>query len=104
MENKEKFAFRNVNMSQGVEVEFIKLLTSVETKSDDEIIKAFKEKISSDLVTCHADMLVRITDKIIFQTSKFNKRERVYNSWEMWVFIKTPSLESSSWTLNRFRI
>lgn len=104
MENKEKFAFRNVNMSQGVEVEFIKLLTSVETKSDDEIIKAFKEKISSDLVTCHADMLVRTIDKIIFQTSKFNKRERVYNSWEMWVFIKTPSLESSSWTLNRFRI
>lgn len=26
MENKEKFAFRNVNMFQGVEVEFIKLL------------------------------------------------------------------------------
>lgn len=104
MENKEKFAFRNVNMSQGVEVEFIKLLTSLETKSDDEIIKAFKEKISSDLVTCHAGMLVRTTDKIIFQTSKFNKRGRVYNSWEMWVFIKTPSLESSSWTLNRFRI
>lgn len=104
MENKEKFAFRNVNMSQGVEVEFIKLLTSLETKNDDEIIKAFKEKISSDLVTCHADMLVRTTDKIIFQTSKFNKRERVYNSWEMWVFIKTTSLESSSWTLNRFRI
>lgn len=104
MENKEKFAFRNVNVSQGVEVEFIKLLTSVETKSDDEIIKAFKEKISSDLVTCHADMLVRTTDKIIFQTSKFKKRERVYNSWEMWVFIKTPSLESSSWTLDRFRI
>lgn len=104
MENKEKFAFRNVNMSQGVEVEFIKLLTSLETKSDDEIIKAFKEKISSDLVTCHAGMLVRTNDKIIFQTSKFNKRERVYNSWEMWVFIKTPSLESSSWTLNRFRI
>lgn len=104
MENKEKFAFRKVKMSEGVEVEFIKLLTSVETKSDDEIIKAFKEKISSDLVTCHADMLVRTTDKIIFQTSKFNKRERVYNSWEMWVFIKTLSLESSSWTLNRFRI
>ena len=104
MENKEKFAFRNVNMSQGVEVEFIKLLTSLETKSDDEIIKAFKEKISSDLVTCHADMLVRTTDKIIFQTSKFNKRERVYNSWEMWVFIKTLFLESPSWTLNRFRI
>lgn len=104
MENKEKFAFRNVNMSQGVEVEFIKLLTSLETKSDDEIIKAFKGKISSDLVTCHADMLVRTNDKIIFQTSKFNKRERVYNSWEMWVFIKTPSLESSSWILNRFRI
>lgn len=104
MENKKKFAFRNVNMSQGVEVEFIKLLTLLETKSDEDIIKAFKEKISSDLVTCHADMLVRTTDKIIFQTSKFNKRERVYNSWEMWVFIKTPSLESSSWTLNRFRI
>lgn len=32
MENKEKFAFRKVKMSEGVEVEFIKLLTSVETK------------------------------------------------------------------------
>lgn len=104
MENKEKFAFRNVNMSQGVEVEFIKLLTSLETKSDEDIIKAFKAQLSSGVLTCHAEMLVRITDKIIFQTSKFNKRERVYNSWEMWVFIKTPSLESSSWTLNRFRI
>lgn len=104
MENKEKFAFRNVNMSQGVEVEFIKLLTSLETKSDEDIIKAFKAQLSSGVLTCHAEMLVRTTDKIIFQTSKFNKRERVYNSWEMWVFIKTPSLESSSWTLNRFRI
>ena len=32
MENEEKFAFRKVKMSEGVEVEFIKLLTSVETK------------------------------------------------------------------------
>ena len=39
MENKEKFAFRNVNMSQGVEVEFIKLLTSLETKSQHKIKK-----------------------------------------------------------------
>lgn len=42
MENKEKFAFRKVKMSEGVEVEFIKLLTSVETKNDEDVIKAFK--------------------------------------------------------------
>ena len=38
MENKEKFAFRKVKMSEGVEVEFIKLLTSLDTKSDEDII------------------------------------------------------------------
>lgn len=100
MENKEKFAFRNVNMSQGVEVEFIKLLTSLETKSDDEIIKAFKEKISSDLVTCHAEMLSRTPSQIIFQTSRFSKSYTFYKNWELWVFSNILGV----WTLNRFRI
>ena len=102
MENKEKFAFRNVNMSQGVEVEFIKLLTSLETKGSVEIIKAFKEKLSSELITCHAEMLTRTPQLIIFQTSKFNKRERTYSAWEIWVFSK--QMPDYSWTLNRFRI
>ena len=39
MENKEKFAFRKVKMSEGVEVEFMKVLTSVETKNDEDVIK-----------------------------------------------------------------
>ena len=42
MENKEKFAFRKVKMSEGVEVEFIKLLTSVETKNDEDELKLLK--------------------------------------------------------------
>ena len=37
MKNKAKFAFRKVKMSEGVEVEFIKLLTSVETKNDEDV-------------------------------------------------------------------
>lgn len=42
MENKEKFAFRKVKMSEGVEVEFIKLLTSVETKMMRILLKLLK--------------------------------------------------------------
>ena len=102
MNDKPKFAFRNVNMSQGVEVEFIKLLTLLETKESVEIIKAFKEKLSSELITCHAEMLTRTTKLVIFQTSKFNKRERTYSAWEILVFSKQTS--DGSWTLNRFRI
>ena len=40
-----------VKMSEGVEVEFIKLLTSVETKNDEDVIKAFKAQLSSGVLT-----------------------------------------------------
>lgn len=101
MENKEKFAFRNVNMSQGVEVEFIKLLTtSLETKSDEDIIKAFKAQLSSGVSTCHAEMLFRTPNQIIFQTSQFSKPHNFYKNWELWVFSNILGV----WTLNRFRI
>lgn len=100
MENKEKFAFRNVNMYQGVEVEFIKLLTSLETKSDEDIIKAFKAQLSSGVLTCHAEMLFRTPNQIIFQTSKFSKPYNFYKNWELWVFSNILGV----WTLNRFRI
>lgn len=107
MENKEKFAFRNVNMSQGVEVEFIKLLTSLETKStsletksDEDIIKAFKAQLSSGVLTCHAEMLSRTPNQIIFQTSQFSKPYNFYKNWELWVFSNILGV----WTLNRFRI
>lgn len=98
MENKEKFAFRKVKMSEGVEVEFIKLLTSVETKSDEDIIKAFK--VSSRVLTCHAEMLSRTPNQIIFQTSQFSKPHNFYKNWELWVFSNILGV----WTLNRFRI
>lgn len=97
MENKEKFAFRNVNMSQGVEVEFIKLLTSLETKSDEDIIKAFKAQVSSGVF---AEMLYRTPNRIIFQTSQFSKPYNFYKNWELWVFSNILGV----WTLNRFRI
>lgn len=105
MENKEKFAFRNVNMSQGVEVEFIKLITSLETKSDEDIIKAFKAQLSSGVLTCrvltcHAEMLSRTPNQIIFQTSQFSKPHNFYKNWELWVFSNILGV----WTLNRFRI
>lgn len=112
MENKEKFAFRNVNMNQDVEVEFIKLLTSLETKSDEDIIKAFKAQLSSGVLTCHAEMLSRTSSLIIFQTSKFSRLTLEYRDYEIWVFskAKTPNLNKEAnglyetWTLNRFRI
>lgn len=100
MENKEKFAFRNVNMFQGVKVEFIKLLTSLETKSDEDIIKAFKAQLSSGVLTCHAEMLSRTSNQIIFQTSQFSKSYNFYKNWELWVFSNILGV----WTLNRFRI
>lgn len=101
MGNKEKFAFRKVNMSQGVEVEYIKLLTSLETKSDEDIIKAFfKAQLSSGVLTCHAEMLSRTLNQIIFQTSQFSKPYNFYKNWELWVFSKILGV----WTLNRFRI
>lgn len=100
MENKEKFAFRKVKMSEGVEVEFIKLLTSVETKNDEDVIKAFKVQLSSGVLTCHAEMLFRTPSQIIFQTSKFSKPYNFYKNWELWVFSNILGV----WTLNRFRI
>lgn len=100
MENKEKFAFRNVNMYQGVEVEFIKLLTSVETKSNEDIIRAFKAQLSSEVLTCHAEMLSRTPNQIIFQISQFSKPSNFYKNWELWVFSNILGV----WTLNRFRI
>lgn len=100
MENKEKFAFRNVNMSQGVEVEFIKLLTSLETKSDEDIIKAFKAQLSSEVLTCHASMLSRTTTHVIFQISKFSKITNSYRDHELWLF----EIDNNNTILNRFRI
>lgn len=100
MENKEKFAFRHVYMSQGVEVELIKLLTSLETKSDEDIIKAFKAQLSSGVLTCHAEMLFRTPNQIIFQISQFSKSYNFYKNWELWVFSNILGV----WTLNRFRI
>ena len=67
MENKEKFAFRKVKMSEGVEVEFIKLLTSVETKNDEDVIKAIKVQLSSGVLTCHAEMLSRTPSQKYFK-------------------------------------
>ena len=100
MENKEKFAFRKVKMSEGVEVEFIKLLTSLETKSDEDIIRAFKIQLSSSVLTCHAEMLSRTPTQIVFQTSKYSKQTHHYNDWTLWVFSNILGV----WTLNRFRI
>lgn len=100
MENKEKFAFRKVKMSEGVEVEFIKLLTSVETKSNEDIIRAFKAQLSSEVLTCHAEMLFRTPSQVVFQTSQFSKPFNFYKNWELWVFFNILGV----WTLNRFRI
>lgn len=100
MDNKGKFAFRKVKVSEGVEVEFIKLLTSLETKSDEDIIKAFKAQLSSGVLTCHAEMLFRTPNQVIFQTSQFSKPSNFYKNWELWVFSNILGV----WTLNRFRI
>lgn len=100
MDNKGKFAFRKVKVSEGVEVEFIKLLTSLEIKSDEDIIRAFKTQLSSAVITCHAEMLSRTPCQIIFQTSKFSKQSNSYKDWELWVFSSILGV----WTLNRFRI
>ena len=75
MENKEKFAFRKVKMSEGVE-------------------------LSSGVLTCHAEMLSRTPSQIIFQTSQFSKPYNFYKNWELWVFSNILGV----WTLNRFRI
>lgn len=112
MNNKEKFAFRKVHMSQEVEVEFIKLLSENQEKSDESLLMAFKDKFTSDKLTCHADILSRTKDLIIFQTSKFSRLFLEYRDYEIWMFtkVKTVNLDiqanylSDTWTLNRFRI
>ena len=98
--SKEKFAFRKVNMSEGVEVEFIKIITSLETESDEKIIEEFKKRISSFSSTGHAEMLSRTPNQIIFQTSKFSKTSLIYRDWELWIFSNILGV----WTINRFRI
>lgn len=100
MENKEKFAFRKVKMSEGVEVEFIKIITSLETESDEKIIKEFKERLSGFSSTSHAEMLSRTPNQIIFQTSRFSKTNLIYRDWELWVFSNILGV----WTINRFRV
>nr|DAO34189.1 MAG TPA: hypothetical protein [Caudoviricetes sp.] len=112
MNNKEKFAFRKVHMSQEVKVEFIKLLSENQEKSDESLLMAFKDKLTSDKLTCHADILSRTKDLIIFQTSKFSRLFLEYRDYEIWMFtkVKTVNLDiqanylSDTWTLNRFRI
>ena len=112
MNNKEKFAFRKVHMSQEVEVEFIKLLSENQEKSDESLLMAFKDKLTSDKLTCHAEILSRTKDLIIIQTSKFSRVFLEYRDYEIWMFtkVKTVNLDiqanylSDTWTLNRFRI
>ena len=69
-------------------------------KSDGDIIKAFKAQLSSGVLTCHAEMLSRTPNQIIFQTSQFSKPYNFYKNWELWVFSNILGV----WTLNRFRI
>lgn len=112
MNNKEKFAFRKVHMNQEVKVEFIKLLSENQEKSDESLLMAFKDKLTSDKLTCHADILSRTKDLIIFQTSKFSRLFLEYRDYEIWMFtkVKTVNLDiqanylSDTWTLNRFRV
>lgn len=112
MNNKEKFAFRKVHMSQEVEVEFIKLLSENQEKSDESLLMTFKDKLTSDKLTCHADILSRTKDLIIIQTSKFSRLFLEYQDYEIWMFTKVKIVNldiqanylSDTWTLNRFRV
>lgn len=100
MENKEKFAFRKVSMTENVEIEFIKTLEDNANKSDEDLLKAFKNKLSSDNVTCHASMLSRTTTHVIFQISKFSKITNSYRDHELWLF----EIDNNNTILKRFRI
>lgn len=112
MENKEKFAFKGVSVNPDVEVEFIKLLSENQEKSDESLLRVFKDTLTSDKVTCHADMLSRTPNLIIFQTSRFSRLTLEYKDHQIWVFnkVKTVNLDiqanclSETWTLNRFRV
>lgn len=101
MENKEKFAFRKVSMTENVEVEFLKIIADNANKSDDEFLKVIKDKLSSDNSTCHASMLSRTPNQLIFQISKFSKTSKTYRDHEIWVFNYLPM---DTLSLNRFRI
>lgn len=101
MENKEKFAFRKVSMTENVEVEFLKIIIDNTHKSDDEFLKVIKDKLSSDNLTCHASMLFRTSTQLIFQISKFNKTSKTYRDHELWIF---NYLTDDKFSLNRFRV
>lgn len=101
MENKEKFTFRKVSMTENVEMEFIKTLEDNANKSDEDLLKAFKNKLSSDNVTYHASMLSRTITHVIFQISKFSKITNSYRDHELWLFEMD---DNNNIILNRFRI
>lgn len=102
MENKEKFAFQKVSMTENVEIEFIKTLEDNANKNDKDLLKAFKNKLSSDNITCHASMLSRTTTHVIFQVSEFSKITNSYRDHELWLF--EINIDNNNTTLNRFRI
>ena len=78
MENKEKFAFRKVSMTENVEIEFIKTLEDNANKSDKDLLKAFKNKLSSDNVLSHPRWLPGKKTIVTFQISNLGRKTNPY--------------------------
>lgn len=100
-----KYAFVTASMLGAVEESYIKFIGDNYSHNNDELIAKFKEMMNSSInsSTFHAQILDRTQDKVIIQSSKFNKRTNEYFDHQIWVFIST-GISKYDWTLNRYRV
>lgn len=102
--NNKKYAFAQVSILGAVEENCIKFIGDNSDATDEVLITKFKDMWNTSKgSTFHAQILNRTQDKIIIQSSKFNKRTNEYNDHMIWVFINV-GISKYDWTLNRYRV
>lgn len=101
---KPKFRFVSTSILNDVEEMYLRFIGDNHELSEKELLDKFKElNQSPNHITGHAEIMVNNHNKLIIQTSKFNRISKEYYDPMLWVFIKQSS-EKYSWTLSRFRI
>lgn len=98
----EKFIFKPYPGYKGTEVALISLLKENLNKDDQDLLDAFKKKLSSDNLTCHGKMMNRFENLIVIQFSFFNKTNCDYKNHTLYVF--SLNARSNEWNLNRYTL
>lgn len=89
-------------MNDEVRNSLLKLFLENKDLDNNGLVKAVKARISSDIYTGHAREVIRTSNLIILEISKFSKYSNTYRYHELWIFNR--DLENNQWTLNRIRI